>query len=49
MSVARTLRYAIDRLAEQAPPLAAHLANCLHTGTYCCYRPDPLAPVAWSL
>jgi hypothetical protein len=48
-AVARALRYAIDRLDEQAPALAAHLANCLHTGTYCCYRPDPLAPVAWSL
>ena len=48
-AVARALRYAIDRLDEQAPTLAAHLANCLHTGTYCCYRPDPLAPVAWSL
>jgi hypothetical protein len=48
-AVARTLRYAIDRLAEHAPALAAHLGNCLHTGTYCCYRPDPLGPVAWSL
>ncbi|QYG92959.1 hypothetical protein HC251_11310 [Iamia sp. SCSIO 61187] len=49
VAVARTLRYATARLAEHAPELAAHLANCLHTGTYCSYRPDPLAPVAWSL
>lgn len=48
-AVARTLRYAIDRLHEQAPALAAHLANSLHTGTYCCYRPDPLSPVMWSV
>jgi hypothetical protein len=48
-AVARTLRYATDRLAEHLPPLAAHLDNCLHTGTYCAYRPDPLSPVRWSV
>jgi tetratricopeptide (TPR) repeat protein len=48
-AVARTLRYATDRLAEHLPALAAHLDNCLHTGTYCAYRPDPLAPVHWSV
>jgi tetratricopeptide (TPR) repeat protein len=48
-AVARTLRYAVERLEGHAPALAAHLANCLHTGTYCSYRPDPLAAVAWSL
>jgi hypothetical protein len=49
MAVARTLRYAIDRLAEHNPGLATHLDNCVHTGTYCCYRPDPLSTVSWSL
>ncbi len=49
MAVARTIRYAIGRLAEHNPALAAHLDNCVHTGTYCCYRPDPLANVTWSL
>jgi hypothetical protein len=48
-AVARTLRYAVERLDEHAPALAAHLVNCLHTGTYCSYRPDPLAAVTWSL
>jgi hypothetical protein len=49
MAVARTLRYATARLEEHAPELALHLANCLHTGTYCSYRADPVAPVVWSL
>jgi hypothetical protein len=48
MAVARTLRYAIGKLAEQNPALATHLDNGVHTGTYCSYRPDPLARVTWS-
>jgi tetratricopeptide (TPR) repeat protein len=47
-AVARTLRYAVDRLGEHTPALGAHLENSLHTGTYCSYRPDPLATVDWS-
>jgi hypothetical protein len=48
MAVARTLRYAIGRLAEHNPALGAHLDNCIHTGTYCRYHPDPLSNVTWS-
>ncbi|HEX2575539.1 MAG TPA: hypothetical protein VHK88_04270, partial [Aquihabitans sp.] len=48
MAVAHTLRYAVDRLAEQLPALATHLTGSVHTGTYCCYRPDPLSNVVWS-
>lgn len=47
-AVARSLRYAMTRLAEHNPHLATHLDNCIHTGTYCSYRPDPLANVSWS-
>lgn len=49
MAVARTIRYAIARLAEHDPALATHLGNCVHTGTYCSYRPDPLTRVTWTL
>ena len=49
MAVARTIRYAIGRLGEHNPALATHLDNCIHTGTYCCYRPDPLTKINWSL
>lgn len=48
MAVARTIRYAIGRLAEHNAPLASHLDNCIRTGTYCSYRPDPLSKVVWS-
>jgi hypothetical protein len=47
-AVTRTLRYAIDQLTERHPTLAAHLDNCVRTGTYCSYRPDPLLRVVWS-
>lgn len=46
-SVTRALRYALARLADHHPPLAAHLDRCVRTGTYCSYAPDPLAPVEW--
>jgi hypothetical protein len=46
-SVGRCLRYAIGQLAGELPPLADHLRASLHSGTYCSYRPDPLAAVTW--
>src|SRR5699024_5717732 len=39
-SVARAVRYAVRRLQDVHPELASHLHNTLHTGTYCCYRPE---------
>lgn len=48
-SVTRSIRYAIRRLGGEHRRLAAHLDLCVHTGTYCAYRPDPLAPVRWEL
>ena len=48
-AVARALRYATDRLEQSHPDLAAHLRNCVRTGTYCSYRPDPLSRVDWTL
>ncbi len=46
-SVARSIRYARERLAEYHPAVAAHLEQGVHTGTYCVYTPDPLAPIVW--
>lgn len=47
VSVARTLRYALDRLAEHHATLALHLERSIHTGTYCRYSPDPLTSLVW--
>ncbi|HYG92158.1 MAG TPA: hypothetical protein VD859_01115 [Nocardioides sp.] len=48
-SVTRSLRYALGRLAEQAPDLGAHLAGTVRTGSYCWYRPDPVSALTWRL
>lgn len=46
-AVARSIRYALGRLADQHPLAAAHLEQRIRTGTYCSYAHDPLAPVEW--
>jgi hypothetical protein len=38
-AVQRRLRNALDRIAEHAPALAAHLERTLKTGVFCVYRP----------
>ncbi|MFP5487858.1 MAG: hypothetical protein ACLGHQ_06085 [Acidimicrobiia bacterium] len=48
-SVTRSIRYALDQLADVQPELAGHLDRCIRTGTYCSYEPDPLTPLAWQL
>jgi len=47
-SVARSLRYALQKLEETSPVIAGHLERAVTTGTYCSYSPDPLSPVRWS-
>jgi hypothetical protein len=46
-SVARSVRYALDRLAEAHPLAAGHLRQCVRTGTWCRYVPDPVSPISW--
>lgn len=48
-SVTRSLRYSLKRLAEHQPSLAAHLEHSVHTGTYCVYAADPIAPIQWEI
>jgi len=48
-AVTRSLRYALGRLQEQQPDLAAHLSRTVRTGAFCSYQPDPLTPVEWRL
>lgn len=48
-AVTRSIRYALARLAEQHPAVAAHLDATVITGTWCRYRPDPLVEVEWEV
>ncbi len=48
-SVARSLRYALQRMAEEHQAMAGHLRQTVRTGMYCSYVPDPLTPVVWTM
>lgn len=47
VSATRSIRYALERLAEFSPVVAAHLRQHVRTGIYCSYEPDALHPVDW--
>jgi hypothetical protein len=49
LNVTRAIRAAMAHLAPANPPLGAHLAATIRTGRYCCYTPDPCAPITWEL
>jgi tetratricopeptide (TPR) repeat protein len=49
VSVTRSIRYALERLAESSPAVAAHLQRHVCTGTFCSYEPDALHRVDWVL
>ena len=46
-SVTRSIRYAMERIADQHPSLGLHLRQAIKTGTYCQYTPDPRVPLRW--
>ena len=41
------IRAALRHAAQAHPALGRHLENSVHTGTWCCYRPE--GGVAWSI
>lgn len=47
VNVTRTLRAALDRIAEGAPEAGAHLNASIATGTSCRYTPAPGGPPGW--
>lgn len=47
VNVTRTLRTAVDRIADAAPVAAAHLRASIRTGTFCRYEPAPGGPDRW--
>ncbi len=49
VSVTRSIRYALARLAESSPAVAEHLRQHVQTGTFCRYERDSLHPVDWTV
>jgi hypothetical protein len=49
VNVTRTVRQAIERVAQAAPEIGAHLARSVRTGLMCAYLPQPGEQVIWQL
>jgi tetratricopeptide (TPR) repeat protein len=47
VNITKTVKTALSRIRAHSPALAGHLDATIHTGTFCCYTPDPRAPVTW--
>jgi hypothetical protein len=47
VNITRAVRAAVARVREYSPALASHLDATIHTGTFCCYSPDPGASSSW--
>ena len=46
-AVTSRIREAIARIGKEHTALALHLGNAIHTGTFCCYRPE--RSINWEL
>ncbi|HLW70481.1 MAG TPA: hypothetical protein VKS22_07645 [Candidatus Binataceae bacterium] len=47
VNVTRSIRLAIERVAEFSPELGCHLDRRIKTGWLCCYTPDAIRPINW--
>jgi tetratricopeptide (TPR) repeat protein len=49
VSITKAVKIALARIRAHSPALASHLDATIHTGTFCCYTPDPRAPITWHI
>ncbi|MGH2752849.1 MAG: transcriptional regulator, partial [Actinomycetota bacterium] len=47
LNVTRSIRSALERIAENSSALGDHLSATVRTGTFCAYLPDPHHPIRW--
>jgi tetratricopeptide (TPR) repeat protein len=47
VSITKAVKIALARIRAHSPALAGHLDATIHTGTFCCYTPDPRTPITW--
>jgi len=47
VNITRAIHGALARIRAHSSALADHLDATIHTGTFCCYTPDPRAPITW--
>jgi class 3 adenylate cyclase len=48
VNVTLAIKAALRNISEQSPALGRHLQSTIRTGKFCCYTPDPRAPISWS-
>jgi tetratricopeptide (TPR) repeat protein len=46
-SIAKTIKSALERIAQSDAALGDILSRCIKTGNFCSYQPDPAFPIAW--
>lgn len=46
-SVTKSIRSALERIAQSDAILGDHLLRCIKTGNFCGYRPDPSSTFSW--
>ena len=49
VNVTKGIKIALDKIAEQSPPLEHYLTTTIKTGLFCSYTPPPVNPIAWDL
>ena len=47
LSVTRAIKSALERISDSHRPLGELLKRSIRTGRFCCYLPDPEAPISW--
>jgi hypothetical protein len=48
-SLNKTIKAAIDKIAELEPTIGGYLSRTIRTGTFCSYQPSPEFPINWDL
>jgi len=49
INVTRSIKIALEHIAQSSPLIGSHLKRRIKTGMFCCYRPDPDLPIQWQL
>jgi len=46
-SVTKTIKAVVERIVQSDSELGSIFAQCIRTGTFCSYQPDPDFPITW--
>jgi CRP-like cAMP-binding protein len=49
LNVTRSIKLALEHIAQSSPKAGSHLKGSITTGTFCCYRPNPDLLITWQL